>query len=116
MEKYRDTAKKRLANKKNHGQHETHPEVLAQQAHVDGQFASRTLDEFFTTVHGEILVDLFIEWLQTAPHETKTREFLYSTAMALGSTREKLVQMETYGRNVPVVKEMEKENGTGSST
>lgn len=110
MDKYKDVAERRLGNKKSHGQHKTHPEILAQQAHTRGQFASRVLDEFFTEAYGEVLVDLFEQWLQTEPHETKTREFLYSTAMGLGSVRHKLMQMETLGRNVPVLNEMEKEN------
>lgn len=110
MDKYKDVATKRLNNKKSHGNHETHPEVLAQQAHTRGEFASKVMDDFFTEAYGEVLVDLFTQWLRTQPHETKTREFLYSTAMGLGSVREKLIQMETYGRNVPTLKEMEKEN------
>ena len=110
MEKYRETAERRMANNKSHGKHKTHPEVLAQQAHVKGEFASRTMDEFFTDVYGEVLVDLFMKWLTTEHHEVKSREFLYSTAMGLGSVREKLIQMETYGRNVPVVKDLEKDN------
>ena len=110
MDKYKDVAEKRFGNKISHGKHKTHPEVLAQQAHIKGEFASRVLEEFFTEAYGEILCDLFMQWLKTQPHETKTREFLYSTAMGLGSVREKLKQMETYGKNVPVVKEMEKNN------
>ena len=108
VEKYKDVAKKKLGNQKSHGNHETHPEVLAQQAHTRGEFSSRVMDEFFTEAYGEVLIDLFMQWLQTQPHETKSREFLYSTAMGLGSVREKLIQMETYGKNVPTLKEMEK--------
>lgn len=107
MDKYKDVATRKMANKKNHGGYETHPEVLAQQAHTKGEFASRVMDEFFTDAYGEVLVELFMEWLQTQPHETKSREFLYSTAMGLGSLRQKLMQMETYGRNVPTLKDME---------
>ena len=111
MEKYKDIAEKRFGNKKSHGKHKTHPEILAQQAHVKGEFASRTLDEFFNEAYGEVLCDLFHQWLVTEPHETKTREFLYSTAMGLGSVREKLIQMETYGKNIPTLKDIEEKNG-----
>ena len=94
MNKYRKTAEKRLTDK-------IHPDLLARQALVDSEFASREREEFFNGAYGEVLVDLFIEWLKTEPHETKSREFLYSTAMALGSVKEKLLHIETYGANVP---------------
>lgn len=110
MDKYKETAEKRLANKRSHGIDATHPEVLAKQAHVRGEFSSRVLDEFFDETYGDILVDLFLQWLRTEPHETKTREFLYATSMGLGSVREKLIQYQTYGRNIPVLEEMEKDN------
>ena len=110
MDKYKETAAKRLGNSKSHGNHKTHPEILAQQAHTKGEFASRVMDEFFTEAYGDVLIDLFQEWLKSEPHETKTREFLYSTAMGLGEVRKKLISIETYGRNVPTLREMEKEN------
>ena len=100
---YEDVAKRRLANKANHGAHKIHPDVLARKAHVDAEFTSRVLDEFFMSSYGEILVDYFTQWLKTDPHETKTREFLYSCAMALGSVKEQLVRQELYGKNVPVM-------------
>ena len=61
--------------------------------------------EFFDEVYGEVLIDLFIEWLKTDPHETKTREFLYSSAMALGSVKERMIRFETYGKNIPHILE-----------
>ena len=109
MEKYRPVAEKSIGNQKSHGKHKVHPEILAQEAHVKGEFSSRVMDEFFDEVNGEVLCDLFNAWLHTEPHETKTREFLYSTAMALGSVREKLIQKETYGRNIPTLNEMGKD-------
>ena len=51
------------------------------------------------------LVDFFIEWLKTEPHETKSREFLYSSALALGSVKEKMMSFEMYGKNVPHLQE-----------
>ena len=109
MKRYEDKAKERLANKRSYGNYETHPEILAQKALADGHFASRVMDEFFTETYGEVLVDLFQKWLQTEPHETKTREFLYCTAMALGSVNEKLIRKETYGANVPTIKDQQNE-------
>jgi hypothetical protein len=101
MEKYRESAEKRLGNKKSYGNHKIHPEELARMAHVKGHFAAKERDEFFDEVYGEVLVDYFIEWLKTDPHETKTREFLYSSAMALGSVKEKMTNFEMYGKNIP---------------
>ena len=46
-----------------------------------------------------------MQWLKTEPHETKSREFLYASAMALGSVKEKMIAFETYGKNVPHMKE-----------
>jgi len=101
MEKYRESAEKRLGNKKSYGNHKVHPEELARMAHVKGHFAAKERDEFFDEVYGEVLVDYFVEWLKTDPHETKTREFLYSSAMALGSVKEKMTNFEMYGKNIP---------------
>ena len=112
MEKYKDTAQKRLGNQASHGRYKTHPEALAQQAHVKGEFATKVMDDFFTEVYGDVLVDLFTQWLKTEPHETKTREFLFSTAMGLGSVREKLIAAQTYGKNIPTLKEMEEHEQT----
>ena len=94
MDKYKSTAEKRLTTK-------VHPDQLAKEALVNAEFATRERESFFNHAYGEVLTDLFIEWLQTDAHETKSREFLYSTAMALGSVKEKLISIETYGRNIP---------------
>ena len=101
MEKYRQTAEKRLGNNKSYGNHKIHPEELARRAHVKGLFASKERTEFFDEAYGEVLVDYFVEWLQTDPHETKSREFLYAAAMALGSVKEKMMGFEMYGKNIP---------------
>jgi|TARA_Y100000996_G_C22444011_1_gene611026 hypothetical protein len=104
-EKYKQVAETKLGNTKSYGNHKIHPEELARRAHVKGHFAARERDEFFDEVYGEVLVDLFGEWLKTESHETKSREFLYSTAMALGSVKEKMIHFETYGKNIPHLKE-----------
>ena len=73
---------------------------------VRGEFANREREAFFNGAYGEILSDLFVKWLQTQHHERETREYLYATAMALGSVKEKLIQIETFGRNVPMIEQM----------
>jgi len=101
MDKYKKTAETRLGNTKSYGNHKTHPEELARIAHVKGHFAAKERNEFFDEVYGEVLVDFFLEWLKTEPHETKSREFLYSSSMALGSVKERMISFEMYGKNIP---------------
>ena len=110
MDKYKKTAEKRLGNNKSYGNHKIHPEELARKAHVLGHFASKERSEFFDEVYGEVLIDYFIEWLKTDPHETKSREFLYSSAMALGSVKEKMINFETYGKNIPLMEDNSERN------
>ena len=101
MDKYRKAAETRLGNTKSYGNHKIHPEELARRAHVKGHFATKEREEFYEEVYGEVLVDFFLEWLKTEPHETKSREFLYSSAMALGSVKERMINFEMYGKNIP---------------
>ena len=96
MDKYRKAAEKKLTQK-------VHPDTLAREALVNSEFASRERENFFNDAYGDVLTDLFVEWLKTEPHENKSREFLYSTAMALGSVKERLLQIETYGKNIPSI-------------
>ena len=84
MDKYRQTAETKLGNTKSYGNHKIHPEELARRAHVKGHFASKERSE---------------------PHETKSREFLYSSAMALGSVKAKMINFEMYGKNIPHLQE-----------
>ncbi len=96
MDKYRDTAEKKLDDKKR-----VHPERVAQLALMNAQFSKQNRDEFFDEAFGSILVDYFLEWLRTEPHEENKRKHLYSCALALGSVKERLVGYEVYGKNVP---------------
>jgi hypothetical protein len=98
MDKYKKTAEKKLTGK-------VHPDVLAKEALVNAEFSSRERESFFNDAYGDVLTDLFVEWLKTDPHETKSREFLYSTALALGSVKERLITIETYGKNIPHITE-----------
>jgi len=93
VEKYRKAGEKNLTNKK-------HPDVIAKEALVNAEFASRERNEFFDDAYGELLVTYFMHWLKTEPHETKTREFIYNSALALGDVRQKLVEYETLGKNI----------------
>lgn len=104
---YRKTAEKRLSNTKD-GKPKITPEGLAKEVHVRGLFAARDRDEFFDEAYGDILVDLFIRWLETDAHETKSREWLYSTAMALGSVKEYMLKLETRAKNEEFFSEEDK--------
>lgn len=97
MEKYRKSAEKRLKGQ--------HPDLVAREALVRAEFASRERETFFDEAYGELLVQYFINWLGTEPHETKTREFIYNSALALGDVKGKLIGYETYGKNVPFMED-----------
>ena len=98
MDKYRKAAEKKLTTK-------VHPDQLAKEALVNAEFSSRQREDFFNAAYGDILVEYFIKWLQTEPHENKSREFLYAAAMGLGDVKAKLIAIETYGKNIPHIEE-----------
>lgn len=100
MEKYRKAAEKRLTQK-------VHPDTLAKEALVKAEFSSRERETFFEDAYGELLVEYFINWLSTDPHEQKTREFIYNSALALGDVKQKLIGFETYGKNIPFMEDNE---------
>ena len=97
MDKYRKPAEKKLKG--------THPDIIAKEALIKASFASREREEFFDGVYGEIMVDYFIQWLQTDPHENKTREFIYYSVLAMGDIKQRLINYETYGKNIPYLEE-----------
>ena len=103
MDKYRGQAEKKLTNK-------IHPDMLAKEALSDASFASQEREFFFDKVYGQLLVDYFINWLKTEPHETKTREFIYNSALALGDVKSRLISMETYGKNISIIDKQEDKN------
>ena len=102
MDKYKKAAEKKLTTK-------IHPDQLAQEALVNAEFSSRERETFFDGVYGELLVEYFINWLKTEPHENKTREFIYNSALALGDVKQKMIGYEMYGRNMA---HMEDNDGT----
>jgi hypothetical protein len=101
MNKYKEGFKEKIKPKRNHetGEYVVEPFRDAQFALARAAFAKRDRETFFTDAYTDILSDLFVAWLKTEPHCQKEREYLYSTAMALGSVKEKLLQYETYGAN-----------------
>jgi hypothetical protein len=103
MEKYREAGDKRMTKK-------VHPDRLSQIALAEAKFSTSTRNSFFDSAYGDILVDFFVEWLKTEPHETKTREHLYACSMALGSVKEKLISIETKGRNIPIMEKLGEED------
>ncbi len=97
MEKYRQAAEKKLKG--------VHPDLIAKEALNRAEFSVRQREEFFHEAYGELLVEYFINWLSTEPHENKAREFIYNSALALGDVKQKLINYEIYGKNVPHLEE-----------
>jgi len=92
MEKYRESAEKKLKGQ--------HPDLIAKEALVKAEFATREREQFFDNVYGELLTDYFLQFLNTEPHENKKREFIYSCVLSLGDVKSRMIGYETYGRNV----------------
>jgi hypothetical protein len=110
MDKYRNGFEKKIKPRMDHtdGHMKVEPFRDAQLALGRAQFVQREREQFFGEAYSEILADLFVEWLKTEPHAQKEREFLYHTAMALGSVKEKLVGIEMYGNNVKFMAQQNK--------
>lgn len=114
MDKYKEGFQKRVKPKMNHdtGEYKVEPFRDAQVALVKSQFTNREREQFFNEAYSEILADLFVTWLKTEPHCSKEREYLYHTAMALGSVKEKLIGIEQYGTNMQFInKQKSQEEG-----
>ena len=101
MDKYKNGAKKKFKPKLDQqtGDYKANPFSESQNALANATFSKKERDEFFTEAFSEILVELFQQWIKTEPHCTKEREYLYHVAMGLGSVKERLIQIETYGFN-----------------
>ena len=99
MEKYRSSAEKVLKG--------IHPDLQAKEALLRASFASQQREEFFNEAYGEILTQYFTAWLGTDPHEVKTREFIYNSALSLGDVKQRLINFETYGKNIPYIQDNE---------
>ena len=87
----------------------------AQFALAKKEFTSKERQQFFDGVYVDILSDMFMQWLQTAPHCVKEREYLYACAMALGSVKAQMIQYETYGKNASNILAAKKETSDEQS-
>lgn len=87
----------------------------AQLALVRGQFAAKEREEFFNEAFTDILTELFTEWVKSQPHCVKEREFLYHTALALGSVKEHLIKRETLGKNSAFIQMPQEDEGKNSN-
>lgn len=92
MDKYRKSAEKKLKG--------VHPDLIAKEALINAQFASREREQFFNGAYGDLMVDYYLQFLQTDPHEHKAREFIYSCVLSLGDVKQRLANYEMYGSNV----------------
>jgi len=101
MEKYRKTAEKKLKG--------IHPDILAKEALVKAEFSSRERETFFNEAFGELMTEYTMQLWKTDPHESKTREFIYNCILALGDVKKKLIQYETYGKNIPHIADKDNE-------
>lgn len=70
-----------------------------------GVFAQQERELFFNEAFGDILADLFVAWCKTEAHCSKEREYLYSTAVALGSLKGKLIDYTHLGANTQYLAE-----------
>jgi hypothetical protein len=73
---------------------------VGQTALLNGATSQRFRAEFFDQVFIDVLSSYFQAWLTSSPEEVKKREYLYQSAMALGSVKETLLNMENLGRNI----------------
>jgi len=119
MEKFSKGFKERIKPRVDYvsGSGETIKEPFrdAQFALSRGQFASQIREDFFNEAFTDILTDLFSQWVKSAPHCTKEREFLFHTALALGSVKENLINRETLGKNAQFIQRPLSKGGEGSN-
>jgi hypothetical protein len=101
MDKFKSGFKEKIKPKFNPqtGDKTVEPFRDAQAALAKAAFARQERDTFFNEAYTDILTELFVAWLRTEPHCQKEREYLYHSAMALGSVKEQLIRYETYGAN-----------------
>lgn len=101
MDKYKNGAKKRFKPTMDQrtGEYKRNPFEEAQGSLSRAIFSKKEREDFFTEAYSEIMLELFMQWIQTEPHCTKEREYLYHVVMGLGSVKERLVRIETFGFN-----------------
>jgi hypothetical protein len=104
MEQYKEAFTRRVKPKQqDDGSYRIDPFRDSQEALRHAEFSRREREVFFNEAYGAILADLFTAWLSTEPHAEKERQFLYCSAMALGSLKSKMIGIETYGANVKYI-------------
>ena len=114
--RYKKQAEARMHTKPQTGQSHTDPTLQYRKALLNAHFASEARTEFMDDAYGDILVDLFIKWIETNPHEERTREYLYSVAQGLGFVREKMVAYELSGKNAEFLNQEKPEEETPDGT
>lgn len=113
VDKYKNGAKRKFKPKMDQqtGEYKANPFGDSQKALATAMFAKKERDEFFTEAYSDILVDLFSQWLMTEPHCLKEREYLYHVAMGLGSVKERLINVETFGFNQELIDHNKSQEG-----
>jgi len=113
VDKYKNGAKRKFKPKMDQqtGEYKASPFIDSQKSLTRAMFAKKERDEFFTEAYADILVDLFTQWLMTEPHCQKEREYLYHVAMGLGSVKERLINIETYGFNQELIDNNKSQEG-----
>ena len=99
-----DKTKKRFKRDYGSERDRVDPAIAASESLREGEFAKREREDFFDGVFSDIMYDYFCEMMKTAPHEVKTREFLYTACRALGDVKNRLIQKETLGNNIPLLR------------
>lgn len=111
MQKYKTGIDKKVKPQlQSDGSYRPGPFADARTSLAKAVFSKKERDEFFTEAYGDILSDLFIKWLNTEAHCTKEREYLYHVAMGLGSVKERLIKIETFGFNAKFIDNPELED------
>jgi hypothetical protein len=115
MDKYREHFRNKTQPRTDYSSGTAQPKIEpfkeAQTALLRSAFAKDEREQFFNLAYCEILSDLFAAWLRTEPHAVKERDFLYASAMALGSVKEKLVAYEKYGPNMEFIQQQQSQEG-----
>jgi len=70
---------------------------------LNGESSTQYRTEFFDQIFIDLLNDLFSVWIHTTPEEVKKREYLYQSALALGSVKSWLLKAEQKGSNVSTI-------------
>ena len=99
-DKITEVAKEKLNNLHRGGNQKKSNETLMSESITMGEFASRERSNFFDSISGEIMVDLFEQWRNTTVDEYNTREHIYHTALALQAIKDRMIEKEILGKNI----------------